>query len=178
MRPIEHFKFCPNCGASRTESPEAPVFHCGQCGFHYYFNPAVAAAAFVFDGAGRVLFIRRAKDPAKGKLAIPGGFVDMGETAEDALRREICEEVNLEIESIEYLCSQPNEYPYQGVTYQVLDFFFVAKAKGIDTVAALDGVESFCWLAPARVDLEEIAFRSMREALRVLRDRRGGFENG
>jgi ADP-ribose pyrophosphatase YjhB (NUDIX family) len=167
MKPIEHFQFCPCCGEKRRAIPQDQTFRCGGCGFQYYFNPAIAAAAFVLDKDGLALFIRRAKNPAKGKLAIPGGFIDSGETAEGALRREIREEVNLEISSIEYLCSQPNLYPYKGVTYSVLDLFFVAKAEGMAGAAALDGVASYCWLHPAAVNPEELAFSSMQTALSV-----------
>jgi ADP-ribose pyrophosphatase YjhB (NUDIX family) len=166
MRPVEHFHFCPRCGGARTEGVVEP-FKCGSCGFVYYFNPTVAAAALLVDSHGRALFIRRAREPAKGKLAMPGGFIDAGERAEDGLRREIREEVNLELASIEYLCSQLNSYHFGDVTYPVLDLFFVAKAVSSENAAALDAVESYAWLEPARVDLEELAFPSMREALEV-----------
>jgi mutator protein MutT len=167
MEPIRHFKFCPSCGQRQAAQPTGRPFHCPSCGFVYYFNPAIAAAALVLDGEGRVLFIRRAKDPAKGKLAMPGGFVDVGETVEEALRREVREEVNLELAALEYLSGHPNSYPYKGVTYPVLDFFFITQAHTADTVAALDGVESYCWLKPAEVHLDDIAFPSMRAALQL-----------
>lgn len=146
-------------------------FHCDGCGFHYYFNAAPAVAALVFDDAGRALFLRRAKDPAKGKLAVPGGFVDLGETAEAALRREIREEVNLEVGPLDYLCSQVNEYFYRGVKYPVLDFFYVTRALGTEGIAALDGVESFHWMRPGEVDMEAIAFPSIRAAVQLIRER-------
>jgi len=123
----------------------------------------------VTDRADRLLWGRRAKDPARGKLALPGGFVDFGETAEEALRREIREEVNLTVGPLEFLCSQPNEYSYHGITYPVLDLFFVASALDITGLHALDGVESVHWIAPGDLDLDDIAFPSVRRAVEVFR---------
>ncbi len=84
-----------------------------------------------------MLLIRRAKEPAKGKLAPPGGFIDVGETAEQGVRREVREEVGIELDHIHFLCSQPNQYFYKEVTYPVLDFFFTARALNADGAAAL-----------------------------------------
>jgi ADP-ribose pyrophosphatase len=158
------FDFCPRCGAKRAGSPANP-FHCAACGHTQYFNPAVAVAAILLGPDKRVLLLRRAKDPGKGKFGLPGGFVDAGETAEEALQREIREEVNLEVDSLEFLCSRPNDYHYQGVTYPVLDLFFVARVSSTMETTALDGVESFLWLEAAEVDLNEMAFPSNAEAL-------------
>ncbi len=115
----------------------------------------------------RVLLVRRAKNPHQGKLTVPGGFIDMGETAEAALRREIREEVGLELAQLDYFCSHPNQYHYQGVTYQVLDLFFVGRARSLATVADPGEVAEICWQPWATVDLEAIAFPSVREALRL-----------
>ena len=122
------------------------------------------------DHAGRLLWGRRARDPAKGKLALPGGFVDVGETAEAALRREIREEVNLTVGPLEFLCSQPNDYSYHGITYPVLDLFFVAPALDTTRLRALDGVDSVHWIAPADLDLEDVAFPSVKRAVAVFRN--------
>ena len=140
---------------------------CGACGFSFYLNTTCATAAFLRRPDGKVLFIRRAKEPARGKLAIPGGFVDAGETAEDGLRREFMEEVGLRIGEIVFLCSHPNQYHYKGLTYPVLDFFFTARSAGDEKPESLDAVESFCWLDPAAVKPEEMAFPSMVYALAV-----------
>ncbi len=168
----EIFQFCPRCGVRRTEGRGGTIVECAACGFTLYFNAAIAAAAFIRRSDGKVLFIRRAKEPAKGKLAPPGGFVDIGETAETAVRREIREEVGVELNNVGFLCSRPNEYFYRDVTYPVLDFFFTADAVDPDAAQSLDDVESHEWLDPAEVDPEELAFTSMREALWVLLNER------
>ena len=154
--------------------PTGNAFICSACGFTFFFSAANATAAFVSRADGKVLFIRRAKEPAKGKLAPPGGFVDVGETAEEAVRREIREKVGLELSEIQFLCSHPNVYPYRDITYPVLDFFFCARAIAADQARALDDVASFCWLDPQEVFLEEIAFPSMRAALEKLRTSQAG----
>lgn len=164
MRPIEHFKHCPRCGAPLQERTQPNSISCPACQFLHFFNPTVSVAAFVMAADGRVLFIKRAKEPGQGRLAPPGGFVDFDETAEAALHREIHEEVGLELASIEYLCSAVNHYQYQGVTYPVLDLFFVAHMADGQEASALDDVESCVWLQPETVQPEQLAFESMQVA--------------
>jgi ADP-ribose pyrophosphatase YjhB (NUDIX family) len=164
MLPRECFRHCPRCGAPQTTSAATNPFVCAACGFRYFFNPTVAVAVFVRRSDGRVLFIRRAKDPGRGRLAPPGGFIDIGETAEIAATREVREEVGLEIHDLTFLCSEPNEYLYAGVTYPVLDFFFTARAAGAET-ASPEEVESCSWLDPLGVAPTDMAFPSMQRAL-------------
>ena len=168
MEPALHFHFCPRCGRPGKPPAAGQPLACTQCGFTFFFGAAIATATFIRREDGRVIFLRRAKDPAKGKLAPPGGFVDIGERAEDALRREIREEVGLEVRTPEFLCSFPNLYPFLGVDYPVLDFFFTAEAVESTTACALDEAESICWLEPTReVRLEDLAFPSVRAAWQV-----------
>jgi NAD+ diphosphatase len=163
--PIELFRYCPACGASLTPPEQAAVLRCDSCAFLYHFNPTVAAGAFLVRPQGQALFVRRAKDPARGKLALPGGFIEVGETAEESLRREIREEVGLEAGALAYLCSQLNRYFYRGITYPVLDLFFVSQVPEDAAPVALDDVHSLHWIDPRTVDLEDIAFPSIRCAI-------------
>ncbi len=170
MRPVELFRFCPRCAAPRpADNVGHTPLRCAACGFTFYFNPTVAAAAFVFDAAGRVLLIRRAKDPAAGKLGVPGGFIDFGESAEDGLRREVREEVGLEIANVRFLVSFPNLYHYREVAYPVVDLYFAADAVDADRAKPLDGVAGIEWRLPADVPDAECAFDSMRVALALVR---------
>lgn len=165
MSPAQAFRHCPQCGQLHAQLGAAP-FRCAACGFLFYFNPAIAAGAILLSDDDRVLLVRRAKDPHKGKLTVPGGFIDMGEEAEAALRREIREEVGLEVNKLKYFCSLPNQYHYQGVTYAVLDFFFSGLAPTQPLVAEPGEVTEICWVPLGEIVPEEIAFTSVREALR------------
>jgi NAD+ diphosphatase len=167
MEAADCFNFCPRCGRAIEGAAGARPFRCGACGFVYFFNAAVSVAVIILDAADprRSLFIRRGHDPGKDKLAFAGGFVDPGETIETAARREVREEVGLELTDVAWLGSFPNNYHYLDVVYPVADLFFVARAPRPHEAAALDGVAGIEWLDPATIDPNDIAFPSMRAAL-------------
>ena len=175
MEAIRHLAYCGRCGAAaggQAENPGGP-FRCGACGFTLFFNAAGAVGAVILRPDGRCLFVRRSKEPARGKLGLPGGFVDPGENAEQALVREVREEVGLDLRDLEYLNSHANRYLFAGVTYHTVDLFYRGRADEPERAAPLDAVEAVEWLDPRTVPPEEIAFDSMRAALGVLRERLG-----
>jgi mutator protein MutT len=159
------FAYCPVCGSNNFRAKGPHLLVCGQCDYHYHDNPVAAVAGFLPDENGRILLIRRAKEPSKGKLALPGGFVDIGETAEAALGRELKEELNLDLVSTEYLTSHPNEYPYRGRIVAVLDLFYIGAVRSWAGAEALAEVDSFLHLAPQEINREDLAFISMKVAL-------------
>ena len=102
------------------------------------------------------------------------GYVLIGKllarTAEDATRREVMEELGVEVSALSFLCTSPNVYPYRGIIYTVCDLFFVAELAEQSFTLAPREVESTIWLAPQAIDLDEIAFSSMRAALTLYRE--------
>lgn len=172
MHPSVHFHYCPCCGAAR-ESSALPQVFCSACGFTFFVSVTCGCAAFLERPDGKVLFIRRAKEPSKGMLSIPGGFVDVNESAEDGLRREFREEVGFEPMQLEFLCTHPNSYHYKGITYPVIDIFFKARGSGEEHAQALDAVDEVSWLNPSSVNPGDLAFPSLRHAFQLyLRARR------
>ncbi len=110
--PLELFRYCPKCGSSDFMIHNALSRHCANCGFTYYQNPRASTAAFILNARGELLVARRGKEPAKGTLDLPGGFVDNNENAEQGMVREIREETGLVIDAgdIRYMFSIPNEW--------------------------------------------------------------------
>jgi len=164
--PLEVFKFCPKCGNSDFKIHNALSRHCANCGFTYYQNPRASTAAFIMNGKGELLVARRANEPAKGTLDLPGGFVDNGENAEQGMVREIREETGLTIgaDHVKYLFSIPNVYHYSGMDIHTLDFFFLCQVKDVEVKAADDAAE-LTWLPLREVYVERFGLRSIREAV-------------
>lgn len=164
------FRCCYHCGHPEIRRLRPSVMECAACGKHLFINPVSAVAGILLDPGRRVLLVQRAKDPAKGKLSLPGGFLDPGETAEEGLRREIREETGVEATDFEYIASFPNRYVYDGAEYMVLDLFFAARMDGFDGAAALDEVDAIHRVPLAEIDLEDIAFPSVAKALALFRE--------
>ena len=98
--PLSKFKFCPICGSTHFEINNFKSKKCGICGFTYYANPSSATVAFIMNEKDELLVVRRKNEPAKGNLDLPGGFVDMEETGEEGVMREVMEETGLEATSV------------------------------------------------------------------------------
>lgn len=122
------FKMCPMCGSLKIECRANRKWVCPDCGFDLYNNVAAAVGIIIFDKDNNILFEVRAKEPRKGFAALPGGFVDFEESAEDAVLRECREELGVELsgKDIKYICSFPNTYVYKNIEYKTCDIFFAA----------------------------------------------------
>ena len=109
-------------------------------------TPLLSVDCVVFDAKGRVLLVRRGHPPFKGKYALPGGFVEIGETVEDACRRELMEETGVKAGRLELIgvYSDPKRDP-RGHTCSVAFLTRVARAtpKAGDDAAAAEWVEAW-----------------------------------
>lgn len=161
------FRYCPLCGDQSGPTESIP-FVCKACGFQFYFSPTIAVGGIICDEQGQVLFIERAKDPGKGMLGLPGGFVDGGESGEIAVAREIQEEVGLIATEIKFLTTLPNTYEYRGVISDVLDIFYVCKVKSLDKIERQESeVTSYLFAKPEESVIQRMAFESNKKAVRL-----------
>lgn len=173
--PLEKFKFCPICGSKNFMINNFKSKKCADCGFTYYFNPSAAVACFIKSKNGDLLLALRAKDPAANTLDLPGGFVDLEESAEQALRREIKEETSLELKNIKFLFSIPNHYLYSGLMVDTIDLFFEAEAivneeniddsKVFGNISAHDDVKSLRVMKIKDLNADDFGLESIRKAI-------------
>jgi len=165
MHPLEKFKFCPVCGSARWVENDFKSKRCEDCGFVYYANPSSATAALIVNERGELLVVRRVKEPAKDTLDLPGGFVDMGETIEQGMRREIAEETGLQVDEMTYLFSIPNEYRYSDMVIHTIDcFFLVLVSDDVNPVGADDAADAH-WIPLKDLHTEDIGLKSIRQGV-------------
>ena len=160
------FKYCPVCGSDSFATKDSKSKQCGQCAFVYYINASAAVASFIVNEAGELLVCRRAKEPSKGSLDLAGGFIDQNETAEEAVAREIKEEIGAEVRDAKYLFSIPNQYEYSGLTVPTLDMFFECKLDSYENLLASDDVAECFFLPFDQIKIEDFGFKSIQEGLR------------
>ena len=170
--PLDKFVFCPVCGSSRFEVNNFKSKHCQDCGFTYYANPCSATAAFIVNDQEEMLVVRRAKEPAKGTLDLPGGFVDMYETVEEGMAREIREETGLEARSMSYLFSLPNLYEYSGMIIHTIDMFFRVEVDADAVPHADDDAASLQWVPLSDVQPALFGLNSIRRAVELFQERK------
>lgn len=105
-----HNKFCGNCGSRTHQKPDERAIICPECKTVVYpkISPAVIVAIISND---KILLARNAAFPGKW-FSLLAGYVDIGESLEEALKREVKEEVGLDIDNIRYYKSQP--WPFSG----------------------------------------------------------------
>lgn len=130
-------------------------------------TPALTADCVVIDARQRLLLVRRKYAPFKGKYALPGGFVEVGEAVEDACRRELLEEAGLRAGRLQLIgvYSDPSRDP-RGHTCTVAFLARVRSAKpnAGDDAAAAEWVESW-----SKVDLAFDHAKILADAKRLLR---------
>ena len=163
--PLHSFRYCPRCGAASFAVKNEKAKQCDACGFVYYFNSSAAVVALIENEKGEILVARRAHEPAKGTFDLPGGFIDMYETAEEAVCREVLEETGLTVTSTGYLFSLPNIYLYSGFEVHTVDLFFRCKVNDISALGAHDDVEELLFLPPGEIDPADFGLTSIRKGI-------------
>jgi NADH pyrophosphatase NudC (nudix superfamily) len=147
---MKPFRFCPSCG-TEVGAPNADgAFACPSCGRRWYRNPAPTVAAAIVR-AGKVLIAVRARHPEKGRIDIPGGFLHVGEELLDGLRREMREELGVEIavSHDDYVQAAAHTYGDEGDW--LLSLGFRARLASGEPSPS-DDVAEVAWVGPEEID--------------------------
>lgn len=167
--PLDLFRYCPRCGSSGFVPHDERSKRCTKCGFTYYHNAAASTVAVIENEHGELLVARRALEPARGTLDLPGGFVNPGESVDDGCRREVSEETGLEVTALDFLFSLPNVYEYSGFSVDTTDCFFHCKVADTTHLHAADDAASLQWIPWSELRPEDFGLHSIRLGIERLK---------
>lgn len=158
----EEFNYCPICGHPLIDKNKDNSPRCVRCERVFYSAPHPTVSAIITDAQGEYFLLARRKfDPFKEYWDIPGGFLALGESLEDGLRRELREELEIEIRIIESLGSYPDVYG-KDLTPTINIFYLATIVEGIPT--AKSDVSQVQWFKYNEIP-SNIAFECVRWAI-------------
>jgi NAD+ diphosphatase len=103
-------RFCGRCGTPTLDKPDERAKQCPACGYVTY--PRVSPAMMVLVTRGRELLLARSNRFPQATYSALAGFVELGESIEDCIHREVREEVGVEVDSLRYFDSQSWPFPH------------------------------------------------------------------
>ena len=137
-------RFCGRCGTPTELSPGERAMKCPNCGLLAFPRLAPAIIVLVEREDGRALLARNVRFPPQ-MFSCLAGFVEPGETLEEAVRREVREEVGIELDEVRYWGSQPWPFPHS------LMLGFIATYASGKIVCAPDESAEAKWFSPRRL---------------------------
>ncbi len=158
-----NYKHCPVCGdkllISKHEEDQAPVCQNPNCRFIFWQNPKPCSSIIIPDEQGRVLMTVRGIQPDKGKLDLPGGFLNESEPPEGGAKREAHEELGIDIEIVKCVGFAIDTYTSHGgkITGHTLNIGLEAKIISGEP-QALDEITAIKWIDPQNPPLDRLAF--------------------
>jgi ADP-ribose pyrophosphatase YjhB (NUDIX family) len=157
---LAHTRFCPHCGAADPDVDFPRSLHCRACDHRAFYNPSPVAGAIPRTADGRIWLLRRGFHEGAGLWTFPGGFVDLGESVEDAARREAQEELEIDVE----LGDLVGVYSRADTRIVLVVYDAVAMGEPQTTPEATE-VRAF---TPEQLPWEDMAFWSTTQALKDL----------
>ncbi len=140
----QRYCFCPKCGGKlsyRHIGDDRPRLLCESCRYVMYENPVVGVAAIILNAGGQILLGRRTGGRYPGLWCIPCGYVEYDEDVYDAIRREIKEETNLDIEPVRVFTVQSN---FHDPEKHSMGIWFWAQVRGGELLAG-DDLDQVAW---------------------------------
>jgi len=155
------YRFCPRCGGDLerrvVKATEPKRLVCLNCSFIFYQDPKVVAGT-IFTVDGGIALLKRGVEPALGKWVFPGGYVDRGESVQEAAIRETKEESQVDVKLGPLL----NVYSYPRSPNVII--VYTAQVVAGELAAGDESVEANLF-APTNIPWNELAFDSTKDAL-------------
>lgn len=165
---MSNFKFCPKCGGKlkeeKVESDCVPV--CQSCGFKFFQNSKPTSGAVVEDGKGKVLLHKRANEPRAGCWDILGGFLSNGEDPIEGLKREMMEELGVDIEVGNLVGIYIDSYMHDElIKNYTINIQYRVRLKSDDLKPNRE-ISELRWFSESEIPWDKLAFKSQHNILK------------
>jgi len=163
-------RFCLSCGSKlsrKTDQNNVQRIFCPSCGWSYYANPIPVSACVVLNERNELLLIKRKNEPNPGAWALPSGYVEIDETAEECAVHELLEETGLIGEVDEFLGFFFQSSPLYK---RVITFGFLMKIAGGELKPGDDALDGRYYSLD---NLPDIPFSSHIKLIAILRRKLG-----
>ncbi|MDA2922538.1 NUDIX domain-containing protein [Patescibacteria group bacterium AH-259-L07] len=162
------YTFCPKCAGKFQEIKDnASHLQCIQCNFVFYQDSKPTASVILENDKGEVLLTRRAGEPFKGYWDLPGGFCELDEHPELTAKREMKEELGVDIELTGFIGIYTDHYPDQGDVEYTLNIIYTGKIIQGE-LRPDDDVDACQWFSLNQLPAN-IAFKNGQQALQELK---------
>lgn len=167
------YNFCPHCGKKYGKEIKDAFLRkkdsltCSRCRFVFYNNPKPTTNALITNSRG-LLLVKRAVEPFAGYWDMPGGFIEYGEKPEEALFRELREELGVHGDVQELVGTYHDFYDNHGRTeerYSVIAFVYTVLIDENAFLTPQDDVEGYRYFSPTQLP-DNIAFPGQKAFLR------------
>lgn len=167
---FDFVKFCPACGKELGKLKLFRLIECKICGLNFYLNSVPTAAAILENKNGEILLVERKFDPKKGYWDLPGGFVDLDENLDEAIKRELKEELGIEVESLSLIGSSTDRYPFKGIIYSTVTAVYSGKVDG--KIYPADDVAHSRFFDRKNIPWERFAFPELAKEIKKYIDKK------
>ena len=163
MLPQNAYHFCLRCGG-KLKSVSEYVLQCKNCKFKVYINPVPCNGVIIENAKRDIMLVKRKVEPKKGYWDLPGGFIQPNENLEESVKREIKEELNINV-SVEKIVGIYNDtYEFQNVILPTLGVI-VSVTTDSDKFTPADDISSYKFFSQEDVLKQKLAFKSLYKGL-------------
>lgn len=163
MSPQKIFKYCPKC-TGKLVIDDKYILKCNKCGFNLYINPAPCNGVIIENNKGQIMLVKRKDDPKKGYWDLPGGFINPNESFAKSVKREIKEELNVEITLGKIIGVYADTYLFQDINIPTLGIVILAKLKSFNLKPS-DDITSYKFFDKKDVLEQKLAFKSLKQGI-------------
>lgn len=163
MNPKKAYQFCPKC-AGKFIPQKGNLSQCSSCNYHFYINPILTNGVVLENESQEILLVKRKFPPKKDYWDVAGGFIKPEETIEQSIKREVKEELGIEIKIGKIIGIYSDKYCYEGVLNSTLCLIVSAKMKS-GKIRPADDVASYKFFPKTIVLNQKIAFKGVKRGL-------------